>query len=188
MEREQPTVIMYDQFDPTKIVYAPPKRNGNGGYSVALLYDGKEFIIQGPRCRIPFGVSVFEADHGRKNMHIELSLDGYKTIDSNIQKFFSKISELDEKHKSTAAQNSTKWFGKSIDKRVLDEFYKSSIRESKEPDKWAPTLKIKIPCANGNVPTCELFDDKQCGVNLEDMDMKGVDIIPVMTCSRLWFM
>ena len=186
----QPPVILFNEFSPDNVKYMPPKRNSNGGYSVFLTYNNDggdhEIIVQGPRVRVPFGVSTYEADQGRKNLSIDLSLDGYKTIDSAVKKFFETFSTLDKRHKSTAAANSQTWFGKPIEKNVLDEFYKSPIRESKDPDRWAPTMKVKIPQSNNEV-ACELYDEKQNPIGIDQIQ-GGVEIIPVISCSRLWFM
>ena len=53
-------ILRANQVDFSKFSFSDPIVNKYGGKSARVRYDGKDFMIQTPRMRLPFGLGVYE--------------------------------------------------------------------------------------------------------------------------------
>lgn len=136
--------IMYSKFEPTSIVPQAAVKNKLGGQSIPLKYNGESsYMIQLPVVSVPFGISEYTPDAGPTKYSIELSFKGHEE-NPKIKKFMDMIEQIDKHMIELAVANSSTWFGKKMSKEVVEELYRPLIKPSKQPEKYAPTLKAKI--------------------------------------------
>jgi len=86
-----------------------------------------------------------------------------------------------------AVENSKAWFGKPMSKEIVEELYRPLMKESKMPEKYAPTMKIKIrPSRNGDSFNLQAFTSDK-----EPFDMKefqpGTNVKCIVDFSPVWF-
>ena len=167
-------VVLSSQFKVENVSFKEPKKNAVGGQSVLLNYYNEKtkkngpLIIQTPKMRIPFGPDVSESDTGVKKYSINASLANSESSNNNLKVFTEIIRVLDEHTKKLGADNSELWFGKKQKPEVLEEFYKSAEKKSKN-DKYPSTLKLKLPVSTKGdkpVPQFEIYDDSKSAVNI----------------------
>ena len=99
--------------------------------------------------------------------------------------FMETMKSLDTHLIEMGVKNSPEWFGKQMSKEVVEELYRPLVKESKQPDKYAPTLKLKVRSMN-NEPMVEAFDS-----NKQPFDMAhftgGSEVKAIMDISPIWF-
>eukprot|EP00899_Mesostigma_viride_P012935 jgi/Mesvir1/21642/Mv26169-RA.1 len=183
------TIVLFEDFDPEKVIYRDPKRSTTGGLSVYLNYDkeGREIPIriQTPRMRIPFGISCFEGKAQAQKYSLDLSFDDYQSKEEDVGKFYDRWTAFDDRNKNTSFEKSTTWFNKKISFDVVNELYTSAIKPSKK-EQYPPTLKCSIPFRNGK-PDCQFFDENKELASMEDVE-KGMEVQVILEVPRLWFM
>lgn len=187
------TIVLFEDFDPSKIVYRDPKRTASGGLSVYVNYmkDGKEvpIRIQTPRMRAPFGISHFEAKTpgttAPPKYTLDLSMDGHYDPASDTGIFYKKWVDFDDLNKDTSVEKSTAWFGKKLSREFVDELYTSAIKPSKK-EQYPPTFKCSVPFRN-NKFDCQFFDEDKKPVTGFELE-KGMEVQTIVEISRLWFM
>jgi len=138
--------MMYKSFDASKLSVGELNKNRAGGNQVGLLYNGckKNIMLQTPVVSVPFGLSEYIPDNGSDPKY---SVDvSFKGNDENpkIADFMRIIGEIDAHMVSVGVHNSIAWFGKTLSREVVDELYRPLIKQSKQPEKYAPTMKCKI--------------------------------------------
>ena len=196
------TVILASEFNISNVSFKEPKKNSVGGQSVLLNYyndatkKSGPLIMQAPKMRMPFGPDISESDSGVKKYSVNTSLANNETINPNLKTFTELIHKLDVYTKEYAVENSEVWFGKKQKQEVLEEFYKSAEKKSKN-DKYPSTLKLKLPTKNDSdkiIPQFDIYDESKQLVNIiheSDIDLscleKGGEIVPIIQCTGIWF-
>ena len=179
-------IVKFNKFNTSKINCEPVAKNKAGGNIVYLKYnEAKKIIIQTPIMMAPFGLSVFNDEaNGVSKYSVDLSFKGQES-DKNIEGFLNCMTNLDNFMIEQAVQNSKEWFGKKMSKEVVKELYRPLIKESKDPSKYASTIKFKIR-NTGDKLNLEAFDDKQ---NSFDMDnfAPGCKARAIVELSSIWF-
>jgi len=195
-------VILSSDFKIENISFKEPKKNAVGGQSVLLNYTNDSankngpLIIQTPKMRIPFGIDIAETDNGVKKYSINTSLANHDTNNTNLKVFTEIIRKLDINTKKFAEDNSELWFGKKHKSDVLEEFYKSAEKKSKN-DKYPSTLKLKLPIKNvgdKQIPQFDIYNDNKELINLVqdgEIDLscleKGSEVVAIIQCTGVWF-
>jgi hypothetical protein len=195
-------VTLPSDFKIENVSFKEPKKNAVGGQSILLNYQNDSInkngplIIQTPKMRIPFGLDITEADNGVKKYSVNTSLANDDTNNVNLKVFTDIIRKLDINTKVFAEQNSEQWFGKKQKADVLEEFYKSAEKKSKN-NKYPSTLKLKLPIkiiADKQIPQFDIYNDKKEQINLiqnEEIDLscleKGSEIVAIIQCTGVWF-
>lgn len=183
--------MMYNKFDANALTCGECTKNRAGGNQVTLLYDNKRRIVmQTPVMSAPFGLSEYvpENNSGPVKYSIDLSFKGHDT-DPKVKQFMDTVRAIDEHMVAMAVEHSKTWFGKQMSKEVVEELYRPLVKESKQPEKYAPTLKLKIrPSRNTNDP----FGDIQAfNSDKEPFDMKdfqsGSGVKCIVDFSPIWF-
>lgn len=198
------SVILSSNFKVANVSFKEPKKNAVGGQSVLLNYFNDEtkksgpLLIQTPKMRMPFGPDISDGDNGAKRYSINTSLATPDSNNQNLTVFTEIIRVLDEHTKNFAVQNSELWFGKKQKLEVLEEFYKSAEKKSKN-EKYANTIKLKLPVIKKQpddklVPQFEIYNESKELVNIiqnGDVDLscleKGGEIVAVIQCTGVWF-
>lgn len=196
------SVTLSSDFKIDNISFKDPKKNAVGGQSILLNYHNDStnkngpLILQTPKMRIPFGLDIAEGDNGVKKYSINTSLANDDTNNTNLKIFTDIIRKLDEHTKKYAEENSELWFGKIHKSEVLEEFYKSAEKKSKN-EKYPSTLKLKLPLktvGDKQIPQFDIYNDNKELVNLVqdgEIDLscleKGSEVIAIIQCTGVWF-
>ena len=198
------TVVLSSNFNINNVSYKEPKKNLIGGQSILLNYynpDSKKpgpLIMQTPRMRMPFGPDISDnPDTGVKKFSLNTSLAMNDSENNNLNEFTKIIQHLDQHTKEYAHKNSDLWFGKKHKPEVLEEFYKSPEKKPKQTDKYASTLKLKLPVKYSGdkyTPQFDVYNDSKELVNIidgSDINLscleKGSDVIAIIQCTGVWF-
>ena len=195
-------VVLASNFKLENVSFKEPKKNAVGGQSVLLNYFNEStkksgpLIMQTPKMRMPFGPDISESDTGIKKYSVNTSLANAESNNNNLKVFTEIIRVLDEHTKKFATENSELWFGKKQKAEVLEEFYKSAEKKSKQ-DKYPSTLKLKLPVkitGDKNIPQFDIYNDSKELLNIvdnSDIDLscleKGSDIVAIIQCTGVWF-
>ena len=179
------SIVMYKEFEVKMLKNMNATKNKAGGTSVPILYNGmKNVKIQTPILSVPFGMSEYTPDNGAIKYSMDLSFKNHET-DSKIRIFMDKMNEFDNHLIEMAVQNSPEWFGKQMSKEVVEELYRPLVKPSKQPDKYAPTLKLKVR-VNNNEPVINAFD-----TNKQVFDMSqftgGTEVKAIVDIAPIWF-
>lgn len=200
-------VLHYSQVDATRIVFEKPRKNAMGGMSVRAFYnhgsseapDLATLIVQTPRMRLPFGLTIAERK-GQNGDYLQYLFDAaFSNMETSadMKTFYDKMSALDEYVITTAEKNCDEWFGKKIPRAVLDEFYKPNIKPAKD-SKYAPTIRFKVPFRydkfeikafrlvhEGAKPECRPVEVTK--ENAAEVFRKGAEVEFLVEFSSLWF-
>ena len=177
-------IIMYKRFDATKITCDELMKNKAGGNQVNLKYDTtlKNIVIQTPVVSAPFGLSEYMPDMNTDPKYsIDVSFKGYEE-DNKISTFLTIIQNIDKQMIDLAVENSHKWFGKTMSREVVEELYRPLVKPSKQPEKYAPTLKCKIR----NVSRVEAFTKDREVYDVMNLQ-PGCTIKLLLGFSPVWF-
>ena len=196
------TVILASDFKVGNVSFKEPKKNMVGGQSVLLNYYNDStkksgpLIMQAPKMRMPFGPDISDTDTGSKKYSVNTSLANEDTTNINLKVFTQIIRELDNHTKKFSIDNSEFWFGKKLKSEVIDEFYKSAEKKSKN-DKYPSTLKMKLPTkpvGDKLIPQFDIYNESKELVNIihdSEIDLscleKGGEIVPIIQCTGVWF-
>ena len=188
-------VTNFKDLDVTKVTFSPVKTYQNGkGQFVGLYYDGKPLRFQVPKMSLPFGVSPPYNNEGT-TYHVDFSLGG---DNPKVAMLLEKLREIDQLMVKTAVERSQEWFKKQKSQALVEELYKSVVKESDKKDKngvaYPAKLHVKLP---------RVEDDKFQGLTVYDQSQKLLSVdtqnvtmeIPKMSqakaiiqVSRVWFM
>lgn len=179
--------VLYKNLRINDISNQPSAKNKAGGSQVPLAYSGmRNFMIQTPILSAPFGISEYTPDNTPTKYSLEFSFKNYEN-DPKIKCFMDKITELDNYLIDMAVTNSQEWFGKQMSKVVVEELYRPLLKPSKQPDKYAPTLKLKIRTQRADESKLSVLAFK----NKENFDMEefvpGTTAKAIVEVSPLWF-
>jgi len=196
------SIVLSSRFNIDQVSFKEPKKNAVGGQSVLLnYYDEKSkkygpLIMQTPKMRMPFGPDNADIDGGGKKFSINTSLAHTDSENANLKLFTDVIRSLDKKTIEYGTEHSEVWFGKKQKAEVIEEFYKSAEKKSKN-DKYPSTLKLKLPVKNTGdkmIPQFDVYNDKQELINIvddSDIDLsclqKGSEVIAIIQCTGVWF-
>jgi hypothetical protein len=195
-------VVLTSNFKLDNVSFKEPKKNAVGGQSVLLNYYNEStkktgpLVMQTPKMRMPFGPDISESDTGLKKYSVNTSLANAESNNNNLILFTEIIRVLDTHTKKYATDNSEMWFGKKQKAEVLEEFYKSAEKKSKQ-DKYPSTLKLKLPVKVTNdkyTPQFDIYNDSKEIINIVDnseIDLscleKGSEIVAIIQCTGVWF-
>jgi len=179
-------IVLHSAFDPASIQFQPIGKTAKGGKIVYINFaENKRIKLQTPVMSAPFGISTFdEASTGTQTFSLDASFNGYQT-DPKIAGFLEKCKALDEHVLATAVTRSKEWFGKAMERDVIANFLRPTVKEASDPTKWAPTIKFKIAMRNG-APSTEFYDEFQNDVDMTYIT-KGTTFRAIIELSSIWF-
>jgi hypothetical protein len=177
--------ILYKKFTAADLSPLAPTKNKSGGQQIPLTYHSmNNFTLQTPVVSMPFGISEYTPDVGPIKHSLELSFKGFET-DSKINAFKTLIENLDAHFIELAVKNSPEWFGKKMSTEVVTELYRPILKPSKQPDKYAPTMKLKLRSRN------DVLDVKATTMDGEAFDIStiapGTTGAAIVDFAPIWF-
>lgn len=159
-------IVSSSNLDINKVSFGDIRLNKAGGKSVPIKYNGQPLQIRLEKTAYPMGVRVTETENGTTyNMSLTLKgCDPYAKERAgpeagSIGTLYNFLQELQKKILDTAEANSSKWFGKTRSRSVLEDTMKQFISPSVEKvnnewvasGKYPPSLKMKVPVYDGRV-------------------------------------
>lgn len=174
------TAQMFNTFDPSALVFSDMKRNASGGKTVYIKRTGGvAALFELPELRAPFGLSSYTDTKTNKTSYsVDLSLDN-----NQVTEFFTNI---EQRVLDTVVNHCDEYLGKTYSLDVIKSaLFKSCVRESKEPGKYAPTLKLKVLVDKngGFIPLAYDSDRTQIQV---DQIQKGQRIRTIVDVNQIW--
>ena len=156
-----------------------------------LAYNGSNrIVLQTPAMRCPFGVSSFAGDGEGKNDSKSLDMsfaNDYQDPSSTSAIFLAKLREIDDWMLDVAVANSTQWFGKSITREVLAEFYRP-LCSHRNPE-YPPMTRVKVPtyALKSGQPAFTVFSEQREKVELDAIS-RGSVVRCIVEVSSVWFL
>lgn len=159
-------IVSSSNLDINKVSFGDIRLNKAGGKSVPIKYNGQPLQIRLDKSVYPMGVKITENENGTTyNMNLTLKgCDPYAKDRAgpdagSLGTLYNFLQDLQKKILDTAETNSTKWFGKSRSRSVLEDTMKQFISPSVEKvnnewvasGKYPPSLKMKVPVYDGRV-------------------------------------
>jgi hypothetical protein len=181
----QQNIMMYKNFDASALSCGFVSKNRAGGNQVPLLYDGKMggILLQTPVVAAPFGLSEYVPDNGSEPKYsIDVSFKGHDDGNSKINAFLNTIQNIDNHMISMGVANSQEWFGKTMSRAVVEELYRPLVKASKQPDKYAPTLKCKIR----SIDKISSFTKNREVFHITDLQ-PGSTVKMILEFAPIWF-
>lgn len=159
-------IIPISNLDISKVALGDIRTNKKGGKTVPIRYNGQNLQIRVPKTVYPMGVNIKEKD-GNTSYTLSLTLKGCdpygkERATSEVGEFgqlYNFVNDIQELALNTAAAKTTQWFGKKMDKSVLQALMKQAISPSVEKvngvwepsGKYPPSLRMKVPVYDGEV-------------------------------------
>lgn len=178
-------VILSHAFDPASVAFGSLEKTKKGGRIVYVnTVDKQRIVIQTPAMVMPFGVTPYQETGGDiQSYSIDLS---FRTADTDpkVADFLQKIKALDKLLVDTATESSEEWFGRSMDRQLVSEFYRTLLN-NKNPD-YPPTIRIKVGVNVSGEPAAQFFDENRNPVGIEYLG-KGCTVKMICELSSVWF-
>ncbi len=166
-------VLTTATFNAAHIAFSQIIKNAKGGKSQYVnRIDGARIRLQTPTLRCPFGLSRYDANDGNSSFSIDVSVD-------NQGQFEQKMRDVEKLMRENAVKTSPEWLGKQISDETLDVLFKTFFKESSDPEKYAPTIKLKV------TPYTQIFDKDGEVVDKEKIT-KGARVKAIVEFSP-WF-
>lgn len=176
-------VVMFDDFRPSALVFSTLEKNRAGGKQVFINREGArgKVMLQTPEMHLPFGITPYQdaATGAIQSWSADVSF-------RDQPEFLDRMRELDQALVRVATERSAEWFGKAMSAEVVAEFTRKLVKEPNNPQ-YSPTMRVKVPCINGQETT--KFYDAQTRemVPLEHV-LKGSTVKIIMELSPVWFL
>jgi len=155
-------IILHSEFQPkADILFSRVQKNAKGSKVVYVnTSKGEKVRLQTPVMPAPFGVSKFDdASTGNSSYSLDLSFRDMDT-DPKINAFLDTCRAFDEHVLDVGVRESREWLGKEMSKEIVQEFYRSIVRDPSN-DKYKPTIRLKIS------PYTEFYDEQHNRVDME---------------------
>jgi hypothetical protein len=189
-----PTIILAKDFNINNVTFSDVKMLDNGGKIVYVSYNKSPFLMQTPKMKAPFGLSMWDNDGKNVPKYtLDLSFGG---MDSSpqLQAFYEVLENMDVRMVNDGFDNQQSWFkGKKYGSReIVEALYTPIIKYAKDKntgersDKYPPTMKLNVPFRDGTF-ACDAFDDNRKPVNVESIETKGSFINAIIQCTGVWF-
>ena len=181
-------IQLVKSLNANEILYEPVKKNALGGNVVYIKYNSlPKIVLQTPTVSAPFGMSTYTDEKtGAVKYSLDISFRGMES-DPKIQEFHDKMKSIDETLIQEGVSHSKEWFGKKMSKEVIQEFYRPLVKQSKNPEKYAPTMKIKIPTARDGSVTVDAYDTHKNKVDITEAMVSGIKIQGLLEANSVWF-
>ena len=178
------SLISYDSLFVPLISVSEVMKNRQGNNTAFLNFNNKKITMMTPQLYVPFGLSTYETENGSKDSINVSFIDSEEN--SETKAFYNKLKELDEFMIETAYKNSTKWFGKSLPREVIMEFYRPLVKPGKRKpnsdENYPEMAKLKIR----NKDEIQAYDTEKNRISISDIETKS-RIRSIVEISPLWF-
>lgn len=180
-------IITPKKFDVNEITLADVQKNKMGGNIVYIKYGSmKKLTLQTPLMSAPFGISTYVDEKTNTKKHtIDVSFNGAND-DPKIEMFQNKMQEFDDYLVTQGATNSKSWFGKNQKREVVEALYRPLVKPAKDPEKYAPTMKVKIQTKDDEFQVEAYKYNDRTKFDFKDI-AKGAKIQMILELSSIWF-
>jgi len=180
------SIILAKNFVAEKLQFDSVKKNALGGKVVYLNYENsKKITMQTPELSTPFGLGSYTDDStGITKYSLDASFRGMEQ-DAKVKSFHDAMKNLDNYLIDVAVKNSKDWFGKKMSREVVEELYRPLVKPSKEPEKYAPTIKFKI-ISNDSGMKVLAFDQNKEPFDMNNMTPGG-QVACIIEVGSVWF-
>ena len=184
-EMSAPAVVNICKINASDIQFSEPKRNKQGGVSVAFKYKSQNVQFRFPQFGFPGGCLVKENENKDGSISTSYTMsaslqgcDPYAqqpaTGTDDVSRAYNFLREFQEAVIQSAVTNSAQWFGKKRgEESIRDSFNKFlSVSVDKTNDGWVPngkyppSLRFKLPVYDGKV-SMEVIDADENDVPLQ---------------------
>ena len=176
------SITTINNFNLNNFSFDEPAKNKLGGQVVYMNYESNRLLLQTPWMPTPFGLSeLVDQQSGTKKYSVDVS---FREMNENptVKAFYDKMVDLDKTLISKGQKLSSSWFGKKMKEEQVEVLYRPIVKPSKEPEKYAPTFKMKIQ----NPSKLQCFD-----INKNNFDMmnitSGCQVKAILACNSVWF-
>ena len=76
---------------------------------------------------------------------------------------------------------------KKLSKEVVENFYRPLIKPAKDPEKYAPTMKLKIRQNRVGAMVIDCYDGDRQRVDILEAVMPGSRVTAILECNSVWF-
>ena len=174
------SVVKFSDVNVSNFTTGSVTKNNYGGQQVWLNYKdpitSKKVFIQTPEMKAPFGISEYIADGQPIPKY---SLDVSFQDNDNFKQLIDSIDRMLIDH---GVHESTTWFGKPMSVDVISELYRPLVKPSKQPEKYAPTMKFKLHPTRTKIWERE----SKSPLTMEDIT-KGSKVKILFSISPIWF-
>lgn len=185
------SIMLPSKFDVSCVHYGTPRTNDNGGKTIYMSFNKGPIVLQTPEMFAPFGKQKWENDKGATKWTLDLSFKGMDTREQ-LQSFYEKMNELDDKLIDDGVQNAFEWLKKKGASRdVVKALYTRLVRHPVDKntgevtDKYPPTFKLTLPYKDGAYQ-CEVYDNTRKLVDLAALETKGARVTAIIQCLGIW--
>jgi len=184
-------VLFADEVVISSLRFSEPKKNSKGGTYFGLFYqhDGVKLRVQTPVLRVPFDIfKKTDVNTGIPVLNFALSLDG-KDTEPGIQKFVTLVNQIDEQVKNVALKHATILFPNKpgISKEVLDYQFRTTVRPAKDPTKYAPVVKFRVPTDAQGVFNITVQDGNTKEIMQLSAITKNSRVMCLVEPNMIWF-
>jgi len=169
-------------IDLSKITFGEIVTNKHGGKSCRVQLDGRDLMIETPRMKLPYGISVnIEKDTSGKPIqgknpkyNLDLSFAGFELNDQGepadkaVRELFEKMEGLHNLLIKAVHKNAESWLGLSeCNEAIAKAFVRDTIKYSKDKitkkinNKYAPTLRGKLAFWDNKFSALAYDENKQ---------------------------
>jgi hypothetical protein len=198
-------ILRANQVDLSKFTFCDPTVNKYGGKSARVKYDGKDFMIQTPRMRLPFGLGAYEEKDKSGNViktkySLDFSFAGYEMGDNGtpvspkIREFYDLLMQMQKLLIQAACENSETWLdmediSEGVAKaltRDLVKFAKDKVTKKVNP-KYPPTFKTKLGFWEDRFLVNAFDEDKNKIEDLREYLVRGTQAIGILKLTGVTF-
>lgn len=182
-------------------IYTKAKVNASGGKSVGILNksSNKSLYISTP-LMLTWGVNVYEDEKtGNKKYEMALQFPNDEYNNPDCVSFLKNMQTLEQKLKDDAITNSKDWLNKAkLVPDAVDALWTPMLKypkdkETSESDySRPPTLRVKIPCWEGDFKV-ELYNDNKellfpndGDSTIGDFIVKASNVATIVQCGGIW--
>lgn len=211
MARTPHSVPLLTDFSPVSgVVYNEPRKlSSHNSVRVDLLYDTtkcdknaafnpadqrQKLLIQTPIVSRAFPKEWNNQDAGGNTTtkwELGLSMRGYENSDSKVSGFYKWLEGFETRTKDQAVTNCTQWFKKTMTREVINAYYTSCVKQSSDPDRYPPTVKVNVPYRYGKFE-CDIFGPGGKSEPMTFMEFQEVakqsEVMAIIEFESVWFM
>jgi len=191
--------------DVSKFSFGDVQVNQYGGKSCKIKYDGKDFMFQTPRMRLPYGLGIYEEKDGDGNTikskySLDFSFAGYETNEDGeasrpkVKALYDMMKSLESRLVDETVENSYEWLGaddlnesaaKVLTRDIVK--YPRDKQTKKITNKYPPTFKAKVGHYDGRFTVNAFNEAKEPITDLVENCPKRTEAVAIVKLERLTF-
>ncbi len=198
-------ILRANDVDMSKFTFCDPTVNKYGGKSARVKYDGRDFVIQTPRMRLPYGLGTYEEKDKngvvvKTKYSLDFSFAGYEQGDNGtatapkVREFYDMLSGMQKLLIKATQENSSAWLdmddvsegvAKALTRELL-KFSKDKVTK-KVNNKYPPTFKTKVGYWEGKFMLNAFDENKNPIEDLRNSLPKGSEAVAIIKLTGVTF-